>query len=307
MINDINSTESLNVPFNPLVEVTVEGIASDNSFIREDCLIKLYYDTNSLDITNSILIRENSDPNVDFNARIRSDASTVYGLYPNIVNTDIANPNPQIFNNTTILSTVGNFELQLINGLYQYPRNLNGISYNDNTRFFPTTGPIVSYDNLPLDGSGYRWVTFVINGGNINVPLYNDVDEVTFVLENSSNLTGVTTAPAGTQLLDNMVIFMKFIDTVTPGTGVNTCGYTQGGIFYPTPNGSTWFDCNKENNLLTPTVDGDGIVNGSISNTLSSKTLSFGSRSYTGRIIVRIGINNTVAGKLISFSGITII
>ena len=123
---------------------------------------------------------------------------------------------------------------------------------------------------------------------------------------NAVNFSGFTTAPAGVTLISDLLVFIKFVDIVGAvgpyaPSSVN-CGYSQNGLFTATPAGSIWFDCNKEGNLATPMVDGDGIVDGSYVNTRESKKLSFGTRSYTGRLLVRVGIKS---GSNIKFSGVS--
>jgi len=294
----------------PTVTVTAEAVASNgetNIFTYPNRLI--IYDTASYNIYNNKLIREFGTTLSSNKLRV-TDLGGTGNLFPVGYN---AIGNITLYDSSINLSpTIPaiNYELQLLNGLYQYPRNLSNGVYDDGSMTINNYIPkqsVTTYDNLPMDSTGYRWCSFVINGTLGLLPFIKNKNHITITLDNAVNLSGLSTAPYGIELLDNIKIYIKFIDIATPIP--MSCGYSQNGIFTSTPAGSIWFDCNREGNQLTPTVDGDPVVDGSVINTLSTKKISFGTRSYTGRLLVRIGLKNPTLPTAIpdiKFSGVTI-
>ncbi len=306
----INENEDINC----LVVIVAQAMTSYNSFANDFYTRNIYYDTKSLNYNNNLMIGEYRNLDVDFNGRIKSKV----GLFPTYSNDELSHfhvntlrfDSQLTLDNTVKVDGTG-YELQLRNGKYMYPADTIPSPYNDATTIYPVkAGGSFSYNGLNGDpatpGSDYRWATFVINGNDISKPYIKNRNSLVLTINNPENLTGLVTAPSGINLIKNMLIYMKFVDIVgSTGVPSNNCGYSQNGIFTATPNGSVWFDCNKESTLATPTADGDAIVDGSgtgIQNTLSQKKLSFGTRSYTGRIIVRVGI---ASGSNIKFTGIS--
>jgi hypothetical protein len=160
-----------------------------------------------------------------------------------------------LFNNTydnnTLLTAAGNEELQLINGIIQYPSLTN---YTTNV----PAGP--DYRNMPsgtygLLGTGYRWANF--NMGTIVAD-----SSITLAFNSSSNFGSNAIVPG-----------MEFLVRVTGTTPTN--GWINGNAAYP--------------GVGNPTNNGDAaLVVGS--STATSKVITFGSATKDGYVFARVGI-----------------
>lgn len=117
-------------------------------------------------------------------------------------------------------SLVGNKELQLIGGLYQYPPS---VSYTGN---LPVAGP--DYTGITPDAFGsYRWVTF-------NIGSKTAVSSVTFNFSGATNFGGAA--------LVSGLYLQLLVEGASPTTGWVDANAAYPGVGSPTANGDAALD-----------------------------------------------------------------
>ena len=163
-----------------------------------------------------------------------------------------------------------NEELQLLNGLYQWPTG----DYSNNK---PVAGP--NYVNVSIPADGYRWVTFQ--------PI---------TLANANGFTLTINGVAGTWGLGS--------SNSTMGVSIEARVMRSDGITPVT----SWVDCNspyagvgKPGSVLTRQLD-PAMVAGDINTTATSKRVTFGPTVYSGLLFIRIGLTQSGGQKFTSIS-----
>lgn len=176
---------------------------------------------NSANVANSYII---SNTEIRMDSTLDNRISSGIGQYPISYGSS--------FDNTQDLTTVGNEELQLLNGKYQYPTG-------NYTSAVPISGP--DYSGV-VGGTwnNMRWVTF-------DLGLSNNFKNVQLTFNNSNNFDG------GGLPMSNFALFVR-VDGSTPTVGWVDGNSAYGGIGDPTNNGDSALAVNTNASANVRTV-----------------------------------------------------
>jgi hypothetical protein len=212
---------------------TARNIAGNTSTANISYLGRV--DTKSINAKNSSAI----------GGRRRAGSS---GLYPTNINITTA------YDWSALLTT--NYELQLIDGEFQYPPS---IDYRDN---LPTAGP--NYTSLPPDASGFRWASFLlggVNGSGATIKI--------------NGLTGVSSITDNSIRIYVKLYCSEFPDGVSPWFSANDL-----------------FPGEFNNGDITNPANGNGfgiLLGTGNGSTITNRVLNFGRYLEITNILVRIG------------------
>lgn len=141
----------------------------------------------------------------------------------------------------TLLST--NKELQMLNGLYQYPPLV------DYTGNLPTAGP--DYSGLTADAyASMRWVTF-----KLPAPL-SSASSVTFTLQNAANM-------GATALVTGLALYVRVVGA-TPTTGWVDANAAYPGVGNPTASGDPALDVAQSTATVKRVTFGASVKTGDV-------------------------------------------
>lgn len=160
-----------------------------------------------------------------------------------------------------------NEELQLLNGLYQWPRG----NYTGNT---PVVGP--NYSNVTVPSDGYRWVTFQpISLVNANGFILTINGAQNWVSSDSYTTVGVR-------------IFARVVLNGSPAIAWVDCNSPYPGVGIPGGNSVRQLD--------------PAMVAGDVNTNATSKRVTFGPVVRSGLLYIRIGLMRTGGQKFTSIS-----
>jgi hypothetical protein len=177
----------------------------------------------------------------------------------------------------SIASVTSNEELQLLNGLYQWPTG----NYTSN---LPIAGPDYSSVAVPADGN--RWVTFKL--GSQGSPFFTNANGFDLEINNPQGSWTTNGSNSTTGVRIEARVVTQSGSTLTPVTAWIDCNSPYPGVGLPGSSPSRQLD--------------PAMVAGDVNTSAVSKHVTFGPTVYSGILIIRIGLTPTSGLKFASIS-----